>query len=152
MHYDIYHVVVARWNARVAAAGPGAQFSLSEFYSYLLNVYDRLAALDDEVGEAELARAQATWGALPERDSAAPELRVQAGDFPWLDYVARVRRVVDGFYPDVEPLPLIALRPAEPAEAPPEVGAMAPSREAVPEILPAAAGAEAGALAVVAGD
>ena len=152
MHYDIYHEVVARWNARVAAAGPGAQFSLAEFYSYLLNVYDRLAALDDEVGEADLAQVQATWGALPERDPAASELRVRPGEFPWLDYVARMRQVVDGFYPEVEPLPLVALRPAGPAAAPPEVGAMARLPDVLPEFLPAQAREEAGALAAVAGD
>jgi hypothetical protein len=49
MHFDIYYEVVARWNARVTAQPPTAQFELPEYLSYLLNVYDRLAALDNDM-------------------------------------------------------------------------------------------------------
>lgn len=49
VHFDIYYEVVARWNARMAAQAPTAQFELPEYLSYLLNIYDRLAALGDDM-------------------------------------------------------------------------------------------------------
>ena len=56
IHFDFYHEVVARWNARVAAEAPGAEFELPEYYSYLLNVYDRVASLENETSTPERVR------------------------------------------------------------------------------------------------
>ena len=95
MQYDIYGEVVARWNARVEAIGAGRELSLGEYYTYLINVYDRLAALDGELEPDEWERVVMTWRTMPLPDRPEP---------PWIDYVDRVRALVDGFYPDIPPL------------------------------------------------
>ena len=99
MHFDIYHEVVARWNARVATAAARAQFDLREYFSYLLNVHDRLAALDDAMGAAALAEVQAAWPALPSPGDVAPSAAGSDGKAVWLQYFGRVRQIVQGFYP-----------------------------------------------------
>jgi hypothetical protein len=109
MHFEVYYHVVARWNARVNAAGaeqrfaaptyvatgrgdwratsaPGRRFALREYLDYLLNVYTRLAALDAAVGEAELARVRDAWGIVPREGrpapAEAPPAPAVAGDAP----------------------------------------------------------------------
>lgn len=119
MHLDVYREVTTRWNARVAAR-PAVRFTLQEFYSYVLNVYDRLAALDAALGDAELARVQAGWPMLP-RPSADLEAlraedgawRVQQGALPWLDYLTQARQIIDQFYPEIPPQPLRILEPLQ---------------------------------------
>jgi len=114
MHFDIYRQAVMRWNARVIAA-PGRQFSVAEYFSYLLNVYDRLARLDGEMDEDELLRVRDGWGLLRRTgasgesrpaDGSPRQVRVPAGEFPWVDYLLRVKAMVDGFFPEVESQPL----------------------------------------------
>lgn len=95
MHFDVYYQVVARWNARVLAAGPGVRFALPEYFSYLLNVYHRLAGLAEDLGAETIARVQADWPE-PGQDAASPV---------WLDYVGQARQVIESFYPEVRPLP-----------------------------------------------
>lgn len=111
MHYDLYYEVVARWNARVADAAPGTSFGVPEYFSYLLNVYDRLARLTVEVGATALATIEATWAVLPERTGPGP-LRVSTAEHPWLDYLSRARDLIDAFYPAIPPQPSITLRRA----------------------------------------
>jgi len=112
MHFDIYRQVVLRWNARVAARAGGV-FRLAEYYSYLLNVYDRLVRLDDALGQDTLSRVRDSWGALPrspDSQEAAPDGQRQVGvrseECPWLDYALRAKSVIDGYFPDVESQPL----------------------------------------------
>jgi Fe-S-cluster containining protein len=117
MHLDIYREVTGRWNARVAAR-PRVRFTLQEFYSYVLNVYDRLAALDAALDDDRLARVRTGWPTLP-RPSAdlaalqAPDgtWRVPLGERPWLDYLTQARQVIDSFYPELAPQPLRILEP-----------------------------------------
>jgi Fe-S-cluster containining protein len=92
LHFAIYEDVVSRWNARVLAAPPGTAFSLFAFYDYLINVYDRLDALNCEVGAPALDEIQRTWGSDP-ADSNEPRPL-------WLDYHAAVRQMLVGFYAD----------------------------------------------------
>jgi Fe-S-cluster containining protein len=94
MHFAIYEDVVSRWNGRVMSAGPGAAFSLFEFYAYLMNVYDRLDALNRAVGPDDLAAIQRTWGDT--QDDNGPRSI-------WLDYQAAVRQIIAGFYADTVP-------------------------------------------------
>ena len=110
MHHDIYCEVVARWNARVVAR-PGTRFTLQEYFSFVMNVYDRLAALDAQIGEEGLAAIQASWPALPRNGMEADEIEVQAGEMPWLEYLVRARDVIDSFYPQVPPQPVLAFAP-----------------------------------------
>lgn len=109
MHFDVYHEVVARWNARVAAR-PEARYAARDYFSYLLNVYDRLAALDAEIGAAGVAEAQAGWPRLsgPRGDLAL--LRAPGRCLPWLDYLEAARAIIDGFYPELPPQPLLTVR------------------------------------------
>ncbi|MGH2370928.1 MAG: YkgJ family cysteine cluster protein [Chloroflexota bacterium] len=107
-HWDVYGEVVARWNARVAAVPPGAGFVLPEYYSYLINVYDRLAALDGEVGPAGIAEVEASWPNVPRAALGLEDLAhlaARAEERPWLRYLGLARRVIDGFYPEIPPLP-----------------------------------------------
>lgn len=121
-HMDVYNEVVARWNARVAAAlerNPDASFTLHEYFSYLLNLYDRLDTLETQIGEEELKKIQAHWPASP-RPNLAGEVKIQSGEHPWLEYLMAVRGVIDSFYPEIEPQPLLALMPTyEPSKASP---------------------------------
>ncbi len=128
MHFDIYNEVVARWNAHVAKAGQqvqGIRFTLHEYFSYLLNVYDRLAALNRQIGDEELSRIQAGWPTAPRPQISLAELRIRTGQHPWLEYLMKAREVIDRFYPEIEPLPLLVLLP--------NYSPSAPSRLPLPE-------------------
>lgn len=105
MRFDIYHEVVARWNARVAAGAPCASFTLLEYFSYLLNVYDRLAALDDEIGAPALATVQTEWRRLPEQATGSACATRSRDDVRWLRYFARARQIIDAFYSEIAPQP-----------------------------------------------
>jgi Fe-S-cluster containining protein len=100
MQFDLYAEVVARWNLHVDAAGASRQFALADYLSYLVNVYDRLAALDRELGDEAIGRATLTWGYVP--DPSRSTLRL--ADIPWSAYFSHVRDVVDTFYPEIPPL------------------------------------------------
>jgi Fe-S-cluster containining protein len=98
VQYDVYAEVVARWNARVAAT-PGHRFALGEYFSYVLSVYTQIAALDDALEPATMARVASTWRLAPSPDSTLAELRQRAEEYPWLAYFDRVAAIVRGFYP-----------------------------------------------------
>jgi hypothetical protein len=116
MRFDVYHEVVAHWNAHVAAVGaahPEARFSLVEYLSYLLNVYDRLTSLEDEGGPEGLERLLAGWpaGLRPGVDVAAEHL--PPGAPAWLAYLRQVRRVVRQFYGAAPAAPAPVLLPIQ---------------------------------------
>ncbi len=98
MHYAIYEDVVSRWNARVIAAPPGAQFSLYAYYDYLMNAYDRLDALNGEVGADTLAAIQETWGMVGEEGSERDAAESDAPRPAWIAYRDRIRWLLAGFY------------------------------------------------------
>ena len=98
MQYAIYEDVVSRWNARVIAARPGAQFSLYAYYDYLINAYDRLDTLNHAVGADTLAAIQDTWGTAGEGSSEHTATKPDAPDPLWLTYRNQVRWLLAGFY------------------------------------------------------
>ena len=98
MQYAIYEDVVSRWNARVIAARPGAQFSLYAYYDYLINVYDRLDMLNRAVGADALAAIQDTWGTAAEGSSERTAAEPDAPNPLWLTYRDQVRWLLAGFY------------------------------------------------------
>lgn len=108
MAFDVYHEIVARWNARLEIAPSGTTFPLSAYLNYLMNVYDRLAALDVQVGEAALARIEANWSSLPEDGNIAGE-NIDHDAFPWISYLGAAREIIDSFYPEIGPRPSPAL-------------------------------------------
>src|SRR5688500_2181186 len=88
MDLDVYGAVVSRWIVRVAAH-PGYSFALPEYFSYLLNVYDRLAALRKTLGAAAMAEVEASWPNFPRPSFETPDALqklVTAGDVPWVRY------------------------------------------------------------------
>jgi Fe-S-cluster containining protein len=129
LQWDIYGEVVARWNARVAAASTHRSFALPEFLSYLINVYDRLAALERELGEATMTEVEATWPNVPRAPLDPRLLAADAAALPWLGYFSRARQVIDTYYPDIPPQPPRMLATHE-AQPPPNGAAMRPENPA----------------------
>jgi Fe-S-cluster containining protein len=113
MHLDIYHEVVARWNARVARASQDAEFTLHEYFSYLMNVYDRLFVLESEVGDEAMAHIQANWPTSPRPDIDPETAQEQRAHIPWVDYLLASREMIDQFYPEIAPQPVIAFVASE---------------------------------------
>lgn len=106
MQYDLYYEAVTRWNARVATLPAGQHRPLHEYYSYVINVYDRLAALGEELGEEALQRVTAAWPHdwLPREEGG--NVAVRQGEHPWFDYLVQARAVIDSYYPHLPPAPL----------------------------------------------
>ena len=100
MHMDIYQAVVARWNAHVDFR-EGARFPLPAYYSFLLNVYDRLAELTAAFGEPAMRGIEAAWPTVPRPDGNLRDLAHAASAQPWLDYYLRARDIIDSFYPEL---------------------------------------------------
>lgn len=113
MHFDIYREVVVRWNSRLMFAPAGTRFRLPDYFNYLMNVYDRLALLDNELGERVIKNVQSVWPTLPRPSLGVEEVEVRIGELPWLDYLSRARQVIDTFYPEVPPQPMIVLEPTQ---------------------------------------
>jgi len=111
MHFDVYADVVARWNARVTAAGPGARFDAREFFGYLMNVYDRLERHSSSVGADAIDLVITSWPELPRAQpdvGIANRLGPSDETSPWLAYLRSAREIIDGFYPDIPSQPFPA--------------------------------------------
>jgi hypothetical protein len=102
MEFDIYSEIVKRWNALVISS-PDQSFTLSEYLSYLMNVYAALDRLEESTPGEELALTRRTWPLPPRAGARLEELRICRGDLPWLDYLVRARTVIDCFYPQIPP-------------------------------------------------
>ena len=113
MHFDVYREVISRWNARVKAAPEGTVYGLPEYFSFLMNGYDRLSMLDAQVGQEALREVEANWPTLPRPTVESSELRVKVGEMPWLDYLSRAREAIDRFYPEIPPQPLVVFDPTK---------------------------------------
>jgi Fe-S-cluster containining protein len=111
MQFDLYQAVVTRWNARVTAR-PGTRFTLHEYFSYVLNVYDRLDALATATGPETLAGVLAGWPLPPRRAFDLDTLRRQGANLLWIDYFRQAGSIIDSFYPEVPPQPLHLLEPS----------------------------------------
>lgn len=103
MEFDIYSTVLSRWNARVATY-PNRKFQMTEFFSYLMNVYDRMGALDKRLGEDAVNKVRATWRMGNRTAKDLEELRKLSDEFPWVPYLYEVRDIVDDFYPEAAAL------------------------------------------------
>jgi Fe-S-cluster containining protein len=98
---DTYVEVVNRWNAWIAQ-GPSGSHPPEHFVAYVLQVYERLAALDAEVGDDALSAIEQSWASLP---ADAPANARQQDEPGWITYLRRARNVIDEFFPDLPPLP-----------------------------------------------
>lgn len=109
MHFDLYYEVVARWNAWAATMPARQSLPFGFYLDYLINVYERIAILADEEDQAgPVAAAVTTWGQLPAAE-ADGTIRLRPGQTPWVDYLMAARGVIDSFFPEIEPQPLMAL-------------------------------------------
>jgi hypothetical protein len=105
MQLDVYGEVIARWNARVDASPPEKAYVLPELLAFVMNVYDRLAALDAAAGPEHLTRIVATWPNFPRAPLDLDVLDEPEGAPLWLRYFFQARQVIDGFYPELPRLP-----------------------------------------------
>jgi Fe-S-cluster containining protein len=97
-HFDVYVEVVRRWNARIDAMDTSSK--VTEYLDYVLNVYAGLAAVDAAVPATELENIALEWRSPPqERDGGEPPR--------WLRYFRDARDVIDQFFPEVPPLPML---------------------------------------------
>jgi Fe-S-cluster containining protein len=108
---DLYTCVVSRWNARVAHS-PDESFTFNEYFSYLLNVFGAISRLEREVGEAEMARVEASWPTPPRAYTWLSEVPLSREDHPWLDFMLRASAIIDTFYPAIAPQPFLSPLPA----------------------------------------
>jgi hypothetical protein len=99
---DIYEVN-RRWNARVDSAPEGRKFSLREYVSYVLNVYEELATLEAALGADEVARIEAAWPNLPRTSESLDAAAQSESGALWLGYLRRARQIVDHCYPGFNP-------------------------------------------------
>lgn len=128
MSFDIYHEVVARWNARVMSSPTGTTYPLKVYFDYLMNVYDQLGGLEAEVGAETLERVEANWGSMPESGDLADE-SLDHDQYPWIGYLGAAREVIDGFYPGISAQPSVALMTASGARR------RGPPRHMIPDEL-----------------
>ena len=98
---DTYVEVVNRWNAWVESV-PDVSRPPEHFVAYVLQVYERLAALDIQLGAEAVASIEQAWAWLPED---APASGSSQDEPNWVAYLRRVREVIDQFFPDLPPLP-----------------------------------------------
>jgi Fe-S-cluster containining protein len=101
MHFDIYSLVVARWNAHLTTGDSNTQANLGDYLGYLLNVYERLDALEREYGEERVSAVECRWGEDQPADGAQPG---KADPPAWLTYAGAVRAIVNAFYQAVPSL------------------------------------------------
>jgi Fe-S-cluster containining protein len=95
--FDVYRGVVAQWNERVADAR-GTVFTLSEYLSYIFNVYAAIASLESALGPEKMDRIALTWRHAPSNACDLEDLRDQSDRYPWVDYLFRLREIVERYY------------------------------------------------------
>jgi len=96
-----YVEAVNRWNAWVDA-GAGTARPPEHFVAYVLQVFKRLTALDEELGPDALAEVERTWASLPAGSPVEGSRDTEPG---WVSYLRRARAVIDEYFPDLPPLP-----------------------------------------------
>jgi Fe-S-cluster containining protein len=100
MRFDVYHEVVARWNARADRASLPTP-TLGEYLVFVMNAYARLAHFERELGERELSNVIATWPSSGA--DALARATSNGGEMPaWARYYAQARNAIDELYPQLE--------------------------------------------------
>src|SRR5688500_456749 len=112
MQHDIYHEVVARWNARIDISAIGNRHSLQEYFSYVLNVYEKLERLAAELGPDSMERVRDSWQTAPRSEIDEDELLIRGADSLWLNYLLKARQIIDAFYAHIPSQPILALMPS----------------------------------------
>jgi hypothetical protein len=76
----------------------------------VLNVYERIAALDAAIGPEGLTTVEASWPLLGGPRADVAPLRAEIGPQPWIDYLEAAREIVDSFYPEMPVQPLKSVK------------------------------------------
>jgi Fe-S-cluster containining protein len=98
---DTYVEVINRWNAFIDSLA-GELRPPEHFIAYVLQVYKRLALLEEELGPHALAEIERTWASLP---AGSPLEGTRDAEPGWVSYLRRVRDVIDSYFPGLAPLP-----------------------------------------------
>lgn len=91
LEYDVYSLVVAHWNDRVARY-PARQFALDEFCGFIFNVYERIATLDQLISAEDRQAIRSSWGHAAAGDD-------ERAARPWIQYVEEIQKILGSFYP-----------------------------------------------------
>jgi Fe-S-cluster containining protein len=104
---DIYVEVVARWNAAIEKWRPPGMLPPKLFTDYLMAVYTKVAELEASIGREALSELEVGWARIrPRPPNSEGELAVSKTDEPaWIAHLRRVRELIDGFFPELPPLP-----------------------------------------------
>lgn len=109
-HRDIYVEVVARWNAAISRWRPPGMLPPKMFCDYVLAVFGQVAAAEDSIGPERLADLTTQWAQVQPRGGEGPEVTVDRSREPaWIAHFREIRRLIDGFFPELEPLPFQSL-------------------------------------------
>lgn len=108
---DTYVEVIARWNAWVDA-DPSRDHPPEHFIGYVLQVYRRLSALDDQLEPGGLAHLERAWATFSHD---APRSGARGNEPPWLEHLRLARAVIDEFFPELPPLPFNRIELTQPA-------------------------------------
>lgn len=107
---DIYVEVVARWNAAIERWRPPGMLPPKMFCDYVLAVFGKIAAAEDAIGPDRLSGLTAEWAQVQPRTDEDPEVTVDRSREPvWIAHFREIRELIDGFFPDLEPLPFQSL-------------------------------------------
>ena len=113
---DTYVEVVNRWNAWVDVNDQ--ERPAHHFVGYVLQVYQRLVALEDEIGAERITEIERTWASFP---AGSPRTGSKASEPMWLSYLRRARAIIDEFFPTLPPLPfariIVETEPSDPRQS-----------------------------------
>jgi hypothetical protein len=110
VEFDIYALVVARWNYHVLHTPRPESVSVWAYYAFLLNVYTRLETMRKVLTVVEWQAMSEVWGSYYAR-GISPLRQETAEMTPWMDIIAGIRSLLQGFFPD-DPV-VIASPPVE---------------------------------------
>ena len=109
-HRDVYVEVVARWNGAVDRWRPAGVLPPKMFCDYVLAVFTKIAAAEEMIGPQRLGELTAEWAEVQPRATAGTEVTVdRSGEPAWIAHLREVRHLIDGFFPDLPPLPFQSL-------------------------------------------
>jgi len=99
MESAIYHLIVSQWNECVEKGPSDAPYSVIQYFSYLMNAYNRLDRLRNSIPEEEMATIVCRWGrqATAPKGSSSQEVGRDEDEMPWQRFLTRVQEELAEF-------------------------------------------------------
>jgi len=100
MESAIYHLIVSQWNECVEKGPSDASYSIIQYFSYLMNAYNRLERLRNSIPEEEMAAIVRRWGqqaVAPPKGSPSKEVGRDEDEMPWQRFLTRVQEELAEF-------------------------------------------------------